>query len=685
LLLIAPLAALLTWLLYRKQTATDMWGKIFFHIKRVSRFAVFFILLFLLLSPILRYIKQLEEKPVLLLFLDDTSSVPAHKDSAYFRNEFINAWNGLEERIGGKYKIEKKYVTDQILDTFSDFKGLKTNLSSVTDYVNSIYKRENIGAVVVASDGIINRGINPVFKRFSQDFPLYTVGLGDTALTKDVKVKELNHNSLVYLNNDFNVIAHIQSFGYQNRQTQVHLWQEGRKIKSQTITFKEENDYQTIEFIASATAPGMIRYAITVDALPEEITTLNNKQDFFVEVVDGRNKILLVYQSPHPDIGALHAALQENKNYEVKPVWIRDLNLNDVKDVGLIVMHQLPGFIRTDYPLVKDVFSQKIPLLVVMGSQFAVEQLPGVQTKVRIHSRGQNQNDAQIVLNKNFRAFGLSDNLTEQMRDWPPLKAIFGQYHTGAHFEVLGFQSINRIEIETPLIGFETDGNLKNGWIFGEGLWRWRMTDALKNNGNPENFNELIHKIVQYIVSKEDKRKFRVYPANQRFDEDMNVRIIGELFDANFNPVMNKDVQVVITNEENKSFEYKMSQGTAGYYLDAGRLNPGLYRFVARVKDDPGAGKVSGSFLVNPVHVELTDLQANHSMLRDWALSTNGSFYHYSMLNELAEMIKNEDRAKTILKTETTMDELIKFRWLLLALIGFLSLEWFIRKWEGSY
>ena len=46
----------------------------------------------------------------------------------------------------------------------------------------------------------------------------------------------------------------------------------------------------------------------------------------FVEILESRQKILLLTESAHPDINALTMAIEQNNNYEVYHQFVKDFN-----------------------------------------------------------------------------------------------------------------------------------------------------------------------------------------------------------------------------------------------------------------------------------------------------------------------------------------------------------------------
>ena len=111
-------------------------------------------------------------------------------------------WLKTNETLGDDYEIEFLSMAKGL--KFSDsihFNQKRTNISQVFDFVNNTYARENIGAVILATDGIYNQGNNPIYKSLNKNTILYTIGLGDTILKKDLLIKEVNNNAIAYLNN----------------------------------------------------------------------------------------------------------------------------------------------------------------------------------------------------------------------------------------------------------------------------------------------------------------------------------------------------------------------------------------------------------------------------------------------------------------------------------------------------
>src|SRR4029079_1901754 len=129
---------------------------------------------------------------------------------------------------------------------------------------------------------------------------------------------------------------------------------------------------KTILLNCDAKVKGMQRYTITVSRQQGELSYLNNVKDIFIDVIDGRQKILLLASAPHPDLGALKNAIETNQNYEVEILYAHEL-INDIpnklKDYNLVILHQIPGVDFSSKNLFDALDKMKLPRLYILGSQ----------------------------------------------------------------------------------------------------------------------------------------------------------------------------------------------------------------------------------------------------------------------------------------------------------------------------
>ena len=222
----------------------------------------------------------------------------------------------------------------------------------------------------------------------------------------------------------------------------------------------------------------------------------------------------------------------------------------------------------------------------------------------------------------------------------------------------------------------------KTALLFGEGFWKWRMADYY-NNENHLATNELVSKTIQYLAVKDDKRKFRVYPSKNVYEEDESVRFIAELYNSSYELVNQVDVKIELSNREGKTFRYTFSPFNKSYQLDIGAMPAGIYQYKATADGLPD--KVSGQILITPLQTELLNTTADFGALRQMANKNNGQFYKASELETALQNIKKNTAITSVSYTEKKTDELINLKWVFFLLLILLTAEWFIRKYEGGY
>ena len=77
----------------------------------------------------------------------------------------------------------------------------------------------------------------------------------------------------------------------------MSIFLNGAKKGEQTLNINNDNHTQTLNFILEADKPGVQKYTVQINSLEEENNTSNNYQSFIVDVIDNREKILILAQA----------------------------------------------------------------------------------------------------------------------------------------------------------------------------------------------------------------------------------------------------------------------------------------------------------------------------------------------------------------------------------------------------
>ena len=643
------------------------------------------LLAFLLINPLLRNNKTLIEKPTVVLAIDNSVSM------AQSGQEKLNALKQnilkLKEAIeakGASVEIQSlvESADNQDINTVK-FSEKSTDLSGMLSNIKNIYEGRNLTDVILVSDGITNAGISPTYGKYN--FNIHAVGLGDTTQKRDIKLNTINANRIAYLSNKFPVQAEISSFGFQGKSTAVLLKQAGKVLDKQVISFDKANDLKQITFYATAELKGMQRY--TVEIVPDvgEYSTKNNTRDVYIDVVDGKEKILLVALAPHPDIKSLKTIIEKNELYELTVKIIQSDNLGEIgsQPYDVLILHQLPDIYGAAGNVVSKLLAQGKPTLFILGNQTNLVTFNGMQQTLSVASQGGKADKVTAKFNSNFNLFNLDAEKLTILERLPPILSPFGDYKPTAGSEVILYQRIGSLVTPKPLLIANTTTTRKSAVLAGEGLWQWRLEEFALTD-KQEIVDEIIMKTLQLISVKDDKRKLRIYPIAPEFSIDEKVIFENEAYNDIYERIFNQDIKLDITDEKGKVQTYNYTTNKDNTRFEISGLTEGVYRYKAATQVLGKSEVVDGQFIVKNTDLESLNSTADFNMLRTLATQNNGKFFVAAQLEQLKDFLsanKSPDKVSSV----EEMNEFINLKWVFFVLLALATIEWSVRKYLGSY
>jgi len=639
---------------------------------------------FLLLSPMIKTITRRLEKPVVIMALDNSESIITTKDSAYYRGEFIKQWSKLADKLSAKYELQTYSYSDKLQPGIAgDFRGKQTDMGQLFDEIATRYTNRNVAALIVAGDGLVNRGADPLFASENASYPMVTVALGDTNQHKDLLISRVVYNQIAYLGNDFPLEITLSAYQCEGQSVTLTVTDEkSAKLFSQPVSVTSAEFTRTVQVKIQASEAGTRRYRISVSGIKGEVSQTNNVHDVFVDVLDGRQKILILSAAPHPDIAALRQAIETNPNYQAVQLTTAD-DPGDLHQYDLVVLHQLPSMANAAVSLLEKVRNASVPVLYIVGKQSNLAAFNQLKTGLSIIATSTAANEAYASVNDNFPLFSLPEEVRNMVANMPPLSVPFGQFQQATASEVLMNQRIGSVVTQMPLVLFNQGIDTKTGIIAGEGVWRWRIAGFMKT-GNHKAFDELISKIIQYLAVKEDKSRFRIIDKKS-YLENEQVSFNAELYNESYELDNTPEVKLVVTDSVNKSYPFVFSRTSNAYTLNTGSFSPGRYNYEASVVYDNKPMQKKGSFIVMPINVETLNTVANHSLMYNLAARHDGVMVYPADLAKIEEFLANRDDIKTVAYSQKRFTELVNLWWVLALIVVLLAAEWFIRKRAGGY
>jgi len=671
----------LAWLLYRN---TEHLNKNTRYALAAARALLVTIIAFLLFFPLLRTVSYELEKPIIVIGQDNSLSVgtitPAGFDQAAYQRDL----KSLSEQLSNKFEVKIYNFSDSVGAGY-DFsnKGKISNASKFIGKLNDQLLNRNVGAVIIASDGIFNRGGSPLYDLNKLKAPVYTIALGDTIPKKDLLIANVNSNDIVYLDNEFTAEVQIQAFESKGSQAILKVLQDGKVLQTQTIAINANPFVKTLPIKIKASKLGLKKYTLSLNTLPNEISTQNNSQHLFIDVIDAKQKVLIAAAAPHPDITVFKQAISGNERYEVKVAIAEDLDNLNPKDYGLVLLYQLPAASNVGLSFLNKLKESNVSIWYVLGAQSNLMAFNQYQKGITYSGNANSLQETYATVNPNFSTFDITDEEVKTIAGFDPLLVPFGTVTVNAEASIALNQRIGKINTQYPQLFFSTENGKKVEYLIGEGIYKWKLGEALK--GAEESvINSLISKSVQYLSVKDDKRKFKAYTTKNTFDENENITINAVLYNDSYVAVNKPDVNIQIKNESGKAYNFLFSRTEVAYQLDAGTLPPGNYSYTASTNFGNKQLKASGLFYVNNIVAEYQQTIANHQLLSTMASTSNGKMYMPKDLLKIVKDIESNEEIKTLSYENRKYEELINFKWLFVLILSLLTLEWFFRKRNGE-
>ncbi|MCA6074286.1 hypothetical protein [Fulvivirga sedimenti] len=642
------------------------------------------ILAVLLLAPVLRQIQNYTEKPTVVLAVDNSSSIRALYDSAALRSIYEQVKTLADQLADQDYVVQ--FATLNGMQDNPDsivFSQEKSNLDIMMRDIRNDYEGKNLQEVILLSDGIYNEGVSPAYRTFP--FQVTTVGLGDSTAKKDIRIESLTYNKIAYEGNKFPLVVSLHQNGYDGTRVQVTVFNKGSNVASENILFDDGMALKDVNILLDAGEKGIQRYVVQVSELPDEFISENNRADAYVEIIEGKQKVCLVAATPHPDLSAIVESLQSNSNYEVELFIMsiaddRDAFLRRNEPTDLFILHQLPS---RRYPMN---WSEKLAggsVLYVYGPQTDLDALSSLNDYFQIQTYAGEFDQVTGVINPSYLPFTYSDDFLQMLSQFPPLVTPFGEINLNGEAQVMMYQKVGSIETGKPLVMTMERDEIKSGIIIGSGMWQWKLTDYAKNKDNT-NFNEFVQKLVQYLSTRADKRRFRLFPLKESYTEGEDVIFDTEVYNELYERVFGNRINLTIreSNGEEQTYSYVTSEGNSRYTV-AG-LKEGVYSYFASTDLEGSTERVSGEFVVQKLNLESMRLTADFNLLRQISEKNGGEFYLWDEIENLKNDLDSKE-AQGIIFSEEKYLSAINLTWIFLLIVLLISVEWVVRKYYGSY
>ncbi|GMQ82127.1 MAG: hypothetical protein BMS9Abin05_1570 [Rhodothermia bacterium] len=672
------------------------------------RFLVLFIVFFLLAEPLILRVSQNIEQPILAVLIDESQSMTlAFADSS--DSETVGGFDELLSLVESATSGERVEIFGfgrdvRVANSFDSLKSNRprTDVSNGLDQVRIALENDPLGAVFIISDGRHNGGRNPEHVADLYPVPIITMTVGDSTIQKDIRIQQVITNDLSYVGREVPVRVRVRNEGFDVSPLQISLSIGGTLIDTERTSLPPPGSELAVDLSFVPDSVGLFRYRVDITRLDGELTHRNNRESFSLQILEREKRVLLLAGAPSPDVSSTRRLLSDDRDTELivrtrkndgTTAYYEGAFPADLDDLDLIVLIGYPSLntSQSDIDRVVAQAQQGTPLLFISDraadlvsiKRSLSSVLPARPAVIRPGSvQGGFVPTEQAT---RHAVFEVSDRRNVQRwNSLPPLALNQTRWEASPTAKTLATTQIRGIPVDDPILVVGKIGTQRSAALLATGFWRW--------NNVPEDlavdaarWTELFANLIQWLVTAEDDRLVRVAPVENQLDESDPVVFGGQVYDENLQPISDVSVMLDIRFPNGEQFPYAMqSLGNGQYRVDIGSLPDGTYSYEAIATRDAGElGRDRGSFSVGALSIEFRNPYADVRLMRQIASRSGGFTLAVDQIDQLPELLSSLSSYQPTTSAVESETRLWRYLPFLIALLVFMSLEWFFRKRFG--
>jgi hypothetical protein len=188
----------------------------------------------------------------------------------------------LKKELGNDYEVHEFHFDKELKDSLSSkFDGKQTDISNALHQLNDRFVNRNIGAVILATDGLYNLGADPQYEARNIKTSIYTIALGDTTPRRDLLIGNVNYNKTAYLGNDFEVEVLAEAYQSNGENMRLTITEDGRQLSTQNISITSAAFKKVIPLKLNADKKGLRKFTISLAPLKNELSVQNNTETIY--------------------------------------------------------------------------------------------------------------------------------------------------------------------------------------------------------------------------------------------------------------------------------------------------------------------------------------------------------------------------------------------------------------------
>jgi len=673
-------------------------SKIFKTVLVSLRTLALLLLLFIFFEPIVSFTRKIILEPVNLIFVDNSRSLKIddgtnRMESTRDISNFIaqNLFSSADEfyLFGENVREIQKDSINKI-----NFEDAVTNISDI--FTSIKHDDKNYASVLLITDGVITSGSNSISSIKTLGLPVFAIALGDTSDVIDVSVKRVLHNDLLYTETPSTIETAIQQSGLSGKNVTLSLFEDNTLIEQKNIVLSS-NGIQNETFTYNPVTPGEKKLSVVVSQLNNELSRENNRKVFYVNVLSGKVRVLLLSGSPSADLTFIKNCIKEDDNFNVNSITElttdKVLNSNQTNFIDSADVFFLIGFpSSTTTPgllsrVTESIENNNVPFFILLSEYTDLNKLNALAKELPFAARTQfggtrevqihvfeNQSNNPIIQNNSSNIIGAWNNL-------PPVYQSSYEYISKPGSEIIAKTKINNNVTNSPLLVSRNFNGKRSIAVLGYNIWKWKLQTVREKHNLFDNF---ITNSVKWLNSPDKFKRVSINSLKKNYSLGEQVEFSAQVYDESLNPVSGAEIRINISSPE---YNYELMMQSRGNGIYEGNINintKGDYKYkgIAALNGEE-LGNDNGVFNVGDLNIEMVNPKMDYNFLKLLAKETKGDVAladNYSgLIDEIRRINENASREKFISSDFTLWSD----EWMMIIVILLFSAEWFLRKRAG--
>jgi len=657
--------------------------------------SVFFIwLVFLTLKPFISWNKIRHLSPTVIFWMDNSASMKVQKNFSpdTILTQFENIQKVLKKRdakvIIEPFGIDISQDNNSFADLSFDESG--TDLSQTIAHSLEKHTDEAICAAVLFSDGVSTQGEEPGFIETGKRFPIFSVGIGDTARLADAFIANLEIPAIAKVGDTIQISAEIVPQG-DGGLAQVFLKENRRTVQKKTIERHPEAFRRQVTFTHVLHTPGESLLSVEIDA-EKDINPYNNTKAEVIYVKATDETVVILSSRSNVESTFLKKTLEADRRFRVYNLvestdgWIPKSESKVFRDnwVAVILIGYPAENSNTDRmaEIRRRIQSGRTPVLVMDTPALSTDRLNGLFGKNFLTGKPENPPftiSAQLTPEGHNHAI-FRDAFWEMdpkmiVRNLPPIGQRFKKLSLSDGFENLITSSTLT---ETPVLAVRDFQGRRFALCTGFDLWRWSfMTTGARQM---DFYQETILRLMNWLADTSSSK-------NVRIALDKSVYLSGEIPEISALAFDGKGIirpemvlQTEISDNRQKKTPVILSWDGQRFSGKIPALSAGNYQIMTHAFfDTKEIGRVEKTFTIIDQPVELAKIMQNSSGLAALSSQSGGKKVSLSELDDIAGSIQ----IRSVDKGEHYELRLWRSLGAMLFLIFIVGCEWIYRRILG--